>query len=276
MNGPGDRHHARPRALARALRLTGAACLIGLGNLALALPARAGPDRPILTLTTSAVWADIDAKTIKGRPARLAWSDDRATLYLQTVEGDDVESLAFHHYLVRKGGTPEAVAAQPAWVEAYWKWKSARSLAGDPQLRIEIDTQKQVLDNLNGTAANKAVYLTDSPIGVTGQALTLAKQSGGTQIVNRLRLKGHVIGEFVDQLIVPGYTFSWSPEELRLIAYRSQAGRLTIMDDDGRTESIADTKDVLLPAWSDDGAAIAYLQRSRGRYSVRVVEVVGR
>jgi hypothetical protein len=48
------------------------------------------------------------------------------------------------------------------------------------------------------------------------------------------------------------------------------------MDDEGRTESIDDTKDVLLPAWSDDGAAIAYLQQSRGRFSVRVVEVVGR
>lgn len=267
---------ARHRALGRLARLLGAAGLAGLGSLAPPSPARAEPPKPIVTLTSPAVWADIDAKAIKGRPARLAWSDDRSTLYLQTVEGDTPESLAFHHYLMHKGGTLAAIAEQPAWVAPYWKWKSAKSLAGDPQLTIVVDTQKKVLDNLNGTAANKAVYLTDSPIGITGQALTLARQSGGEQIVNRLLLKGHVIGEFLDQMIVPGYTFSWSPEELRLIAYRSQAGRLTIMDDEGRTESIDDTKDVLLPAWSDDGAAIAYLQQSRGRFSVRVVEVVGR
>ena len=90
-------------------------------------------------------------------------------------------------------------------------------------------------------------------------------------------MKGHIIGEFVDELIVPGYTFSWSPEELRLIAYRAQSGRLTIMDDSGITETIAETKDVLLPAWSDDGAAIAYLEHERGsRFSIRIVEVEGR
>ena len=49
------------------------------------------------------------------------------------------------------------------------------------------------------------------------------------------------------------------------------------MDDTGKTETIPETKDVLLPAWSDDGAAIAYLERTRGsRFSVRVLEVEGR
>jgi hypothetical protein len=269
-----DSRPARPRAPGRLVHLAGVVGFAGLVSLVPTFPARAEPPKPIVTLTSPSVWADVDAKAIKGRPARLAWSDDRSTLYLQTVEGTTPESLAFHHYLVHKGGAPAAVAEQPSWVAPYWKWKSAKSLAGDPLLTIEVDTQKKVLDNLNGTAANKAVYLAESPI--SGQALTLARQSGGEQIVNQLLLKGHVIGEFLDQMIVPGYTFSWSPEELRLIAYRSQTGRLTIMDDEGRTESVGDTKDVLLPAWSDDGAAIAYLQQSRGHLSVRVVEVVGR
>lgn len=231
---------------------------------------------PVVTLTAPAVWAEIDANAIAGRPARLAWADDRATLYLETVEGDARESLVFHHYLLRRNAKPSRLDAQPAWVAAYWNWKSARMFAGDPQLTIEIDTRREVLDNLNGTSANKGVYLTDSPVGVTGEALMLSKQPGCVRIVNRLVLKGHVIGEFVDEMIVPGYTFSWSPEDLRLIAYRSQAGHLTIMDDTGRTETVADTRDVLLPAWSDDGAAIAYLQRTRGGFSLRVVEVVGR
>ena len=178
---------------------------------------------------------------------------------------------------MRKGGKPVAIDAQPKWVEAYWKWKSAKTFVGDLGLRIDVDSRTEVLDNLNGIGANKAVYLTDSPIGLTGQALTLSKQSGGKRVVNRLLLKGHVIGEFVDELIVPGYTFSWSPEELRLIVYRAQSGRLTIMDDTGITETIAETKDIMLPAWSDDGAAIAYLEHVRGsRFSIRIVEVEGR
>jgi hypothetical protein len=242
-----------------------------------AAPVLAAPPGPIVTLTTPATWVDLDTRAVKGRPARLAWSDDRATLYLQTVEGETQQTLRFHHYLVQNGGKPVALDTQPKWVEAYWKWKSAKTFAWDSSLRIDVDSRKEVLDNLNGIGANKAAYLTDSPIGLTGQELTLSKQSGGTRVVNRLMLKGHVVGEFVDQMIVPGYTFSWSPEELRLIVYRAQSGRLTIMDDTGRTEAVAETKDVLLPAWSDDGAAIAYLEHTHGsHFLVRVVEVEGR
>ena len=157
-----------------------------------------------------------------------------------------------------------------------WKWKSAKSLGGDPQLTIAVDTTRELFENMNGTSANKDAYLTDSPIGVTGQALMLAKQPGQTITVNRMRLKGQIIGEFVDELIVPGYTFTWSPEDMRKIAFRARSGRMTIMDDEGRTTVVADTADVLLPAWSDDGAAIAYFERSKRRFSVRVVEVMGR
>ena len=230
--------------------------------------------QPIVTAGPSITWSDFDSRAVKGRPARLAWSDDRSTLYLRTVEGETQTHLRFHHYLVRNGGRPLPVDTPPPWVEAYWTWKSAKTFSGDLSLTIDVESRKEVLDNLNGIGADKGVYLTDSPIGVTGQNLMLAKQSGGTRIVNRLMLKGHVIGEFVDEMIVPGYTFSWSPEELRLIVYRAQTGRLTIMDDSGRTETIADTKDVVLPAWSDDGEAIAFLERTRGsHYAVRVIEL---
>ncbi len=241
-----------------------------------AAPVSGAPPKPIVARTTPSTWADLEMKAVKGRPARLAWSDDRATLYLQTVEGETQQTLRFHHYLVQKGGKPVAVDVQPKWVETYWKWKSAKTFAGDLGLRIDVETRTEILDNLNGIAANKAIYLSDSPIGVSGQDLMRSKQSGGTRVVNRLMLKGHVIGEFVDELIVPGYTFSWSPEELRLIVYRAQSGRLTIMDDSGRTETVAETKDVLLPAWSDDGAVIAYLERVHGsHFSIRVIEVDG-
>jgi hypothetical protein len=237
--------------------------------LALALASLAAGEQAIPGFGEPAVWAVIDASSVKGRPAMLAWSDEGAELYLETVQGDTRESLKLHHYLLHPGKAPQSIDAQPAWAQAYWKWKSAKAFFGDPLLVIAVDTRQEVLDNLNGSAANKAVYLQET---LSGRDLLLAKQTGGTRITHHLLLKGHVIGEFVDEEIVPGYTFGWSPQDLGLIAYRSISGRLAVMNAAGDTLTAAATKDVLLPAWSDDGASIAYLERV-GRNKLQVVVV---
>jgi len=229
-------------------------------------------DDTIVPLAEPVAWAQIDASAIKGRPARLAWSDDRSELYLQVVNGSTTADLTFRHYLIKKGSKPRAVDTQPKWVEEYWKWKSAKVFFLDPRLTIEVETTRQILDNLNGTAATKTPYLSDTPL--SGNQLTLSRQPGETVLTNRLILNGVSIGEFVDELIVPGYTFSWSPEELRLIAFRSNSGRLAIMNEDGKVQTVRRTANVILPAWSDDGAAIAYIERTdRRSFTVFVVEI---
>ena len=226
----------------------------------------------LLTLGQPILWARIDAGELKGRPARLAWSEDRSELYLQVVDGQLAGDLTFRHYLIRQGKKPEAVAAEPRWVQPYWSWKSAKSFFGDPMMSITVDVRRTLLDSLNGTAASRATYMDEM---VSGQALLLSKQSGGTQITSRLLLRNRIIGEFVDEHIVPGYTFSWSPEDLRLIAFRSVTGRLAIMNVEGETQDVGRTKDVLLPAWSDDGRAIAFLERTgRKTFDVIVVPVL--
>ena len=225
----------------------------------------------LLNLAQPVQWTNLDTGDLKGRPARLAWSEDRSELYLQLVEGETADRLKFRHYIIERGKPPRAIDTEPKWVAPYWKWKSAKSFFGDPLMTITVDVQKKMLDNLNGTAANKAVYL--APY-VSGQALLLSTQSGGAEIVNRLLLKNKVIGEFVDEQIVPGYTFSWSPEELRLIAFRSQNGRLMVMNGEGETQDVSTTADVLLPAWSDDGQEIAYLERTgRKTFALMVVSL---
>jgi hypothetical protein len=223
----------------------------------------------LLNLAQPVQWTIIDTGELKGRPARLAWSEDRSELYIQTVEGDTVDHLKWHHYLLQNGKPPKATSTEPKWVPPYWKWKSAKSFFGDPFMTITVDVQQTVLDNLNGTGANKAVYLQPN---VSGEAMLLSKQSGGTKVTSRLMLKNKIIGQFVDELVVPGYTFSWSPEELRLIAYRSANGRLVIMNAEGETQDVTATSDVLLPAWSDDGQEIAYLERTgRKTFALMVV-----
>jgi hypothetical protein len=230
-------------------------------------------DDAIVSLSEPVAWAQIDTTALKGRPARLAWSDDRSELYLQVVNGTTSDELTFRHYLVRKGSQPRSVEKQPKWVEEYWKWKSAKVFFGDPKLTITVETTRQILDNLNGTSANKTPYLSDTPI--SGNQLTLSRQPGETKITNRLILNGTTIGEFVDELIMPGYTFGWSPEELRLIAFRANNGRLAIMNEDGKVQTVRRSANIILPAWSDDGAAIAYLERAERRsFTLFVVEVL--
>src|SRR5437667_3513757 len=150
-------------------------------------------ERTIVPLGDPIVWAQIDAARLKGRPARLAWSDDRSELYLQMVDGATAADLKFRHYIVRKGSPPAAIERAPKWVDEYWKWKSAKSFFGDPQLTIAVDTERQLQDNLNGTGATKTAYLSDTPL--PGTQLTLARQPGETRFITRLLLKGAIVGE---------------------------------------------------------------------------------
>jgi hypothetical protein len=241
------------------------------------LIALAGPPNqsgPVLTLTEANAWVHLDTAALKGRLSRLAWSDEATHVYLQTVEGDTAGSLKFHHYLVRPGLPVERIDAEPRWAGEYWKWKSAKVFFGDPSLTIAVDTRQEMLDSLNGTGATRAVYLEGT---ISGSALALAKQSGGSVTVNRLLLKGEILGEFIDEQIVPGYTFSWSPEGLRMIAFTSRSGRLVIMDADGHKQEVRGSKNALLPAWSDDGERIVWLQRTgRNKYDLMRVELTGR
>ena len=133
-------------------------------------------------------------------------------------------------------------------------------------LAASVGTRRELIDEVRD---RNTAYL-NSEKHAPG---TLAAKGGaGTRITNLLMLKGHVVGEFVDEQIFPGYTFSWSPEPLRLIAFRSPAGRLTIMNVEGQTDVVGDGRDVWLPAWSESGNQIAYLERTaRKKFAIRVM-----
>ena len=72
-------------------------------TLALAASLAAVQDGTIVALGDLVPWAQIDTGRLKGRPARLAWSDDRSELYLQVVDGTTESDLTFRHYIIRKG-----------------------------------------------------------------------------------------------------------------------------------------------------------------------------
>jgi hypothetical protein len=220
----------------------------------------------VRTFRAPVLWADLDVGALKGRPAQLAWSDDESALYLQVVEGTRAEKLTYRHYLIRKNESPAPLTSQPAWAQAYWKWKSAKSFFGNALMTIAVDTTQQVFDDPRD---RNTAYLES---GRKAPETLQSKTASGKRVINRLLLKGHIIGEFVDEQIFPGYTFSWSPEPLQLIAFRSPTGRLTIMNGEAETQTIGDAKDVWLPAWSESGDSIAYLERTGGKkFALKVV-----
>jgi hypothetical protein len=220
----------------------------------------------VRTFGTPVVWAELDVDALKGRPAQLAWPDDDSTLYLQVVEGTRADKLTYHHYLLTKNQSPAPLDRQPTWAQAYWKWKSAKSFFGDPLMTIDVDTTQQLFDDPRD---RNTAYLES---GRHAPETLQAKTASGKRITRRLLFRRHIIGEFVDEEIFPGYTFSWSPEPLQLLAFRSSTGRLTIMNRDADTETVGDAKDVWLPAWSESGDAIAYLERAgRKKFVLKVV-----
>ena len=244
-------------------------------------PARA--DASKLTLSAPATIVEIDTGKLKGDLFRLTWSPDATQMYIQTIERDrSGEIKTTRHYLLAiDGRPPTATDAEPPWSANYWAWKSAQSAPGLVAFRIEPEqTQKRRTATSTPMGGDLAKGGAEGSTGLggpatglgTGDAVSAAIQS---QMVNvyTLRLKGEVIGEFVNAPAIPGLTFGWAPVGTGLIAFVDTSGHVIIMDNQGRKREIAGSKAALMPAWSGDGARLAYLERTgRNKASLKIVE----
>ena len=99
---------------------------------------------------------------------------------------------------------------------------------------------------------------------------------GGTQRKDILRL-GRLILHERDTGIEPydGEVWSWSPAELNRIAYVDGKGDLWVAAADGSRAQRLLKGDFTLPAWSDDGRAIAVAEKKDGgrRWDVLLVSL---
>jgi len=100
-----------------------------------------------------------------------------------------------------------------------------------------------------------------------------ARNAASGSLVRVLTLNGEAIGRYVDEPLVPGTTFGWSPERLRAVTYIRTDGRLGAMDLEGSKIDLNTGKGVLLPAWSPDGSRIVYLQQ-KGRHDYDLMQIV--
>jgi hypothetical protein len=240
-------------------------------------------DATKLKLSAPAPIVEFDAKKLKGVLFRLAWSPDAQQIYLQSIERDRAGNITtVHHYLIGLNGeAPKRVEQEPAWSTAYWEWKSSRGAPGLPAFKIDLEESQRRIKTtstpMGGDLAKGGLEgsgaMTPIGGGAASEAMTAAMQS---QIAHyyTLKLKGEVVGEFVNSVATPGLTYGWGPAGTGLIAFSNPDGRVVIMDDQGRKQEISSSKSTLLPAWTDDGKRLAYLQRTgKDKVALHVVDV---
>jgi hypothetical protein len=254
-----------------------------IAMLMIALTAAQAPaDATRVTVSAPAAVVDIDAGKLKGDIVRLAWSPDAGELYVQTSETSGL-NIRLRHYRVGLDGTPPAsIPEEPGWAALYWSWKSAQSAPGLSSLKIEVEQQQKRVSATSspsgGSMARGDLPGSGSNAGAgAGMGLEdAARAVGQSQTANAvtLRLKGHVIGEFVNAAVVPGLAFSWGPSGTGLIAFVDQDRRVVIMDDQGRTQTCTRLTSAILPAWTSDGGRLAYLEKTgKRKFTVRVADV---
>jgi hypothetical protein len=198
-------------------------------------------------------------------------------LYLMPYEANRDASVkeAFHYVMPATGGQFSAVRTAPPWAATYWTWKSDRNPPGDPSQQIEVLQEQKRAETGVATPMGGDLARGGADTGAAGVSSGAAVNAArGMQMNNvyTLKLKGEIIGEWIDHPIVPGLTFGWGPKGSGLIAFAEKgSGRLVVMDTAGNKQRVDDTKGVVLPAFSEDSSRLAYLEnRGRNRFAVVV------
>jgi hypothetical protein len=230
---------------------------------------------------TPSTTVNIDLGKLKGKLVRqLAWSPDGAELYLMTYDPDKNASVkkAYHFVIPVGTGVPKAVDKTPEWAEKYLIWKADRASPDDPKLEIELTDETKRLSAValpfggdlarggtEGAAAGSAGGLSSA------SAMAAANSSQMVRVIT-MKLKGQIIGEWINHPTVPGQTYGWGPKGTGLIAYAEQkSGRLVLMNLAGQRQTVEGTREVIVPAFSNDGARLAYLEgRGRNRFALVV------
>ena len=191
----------------------------------------------VLTITAP----DID----NGILAEITW--DAGALLLQGVMANPDGSLSGRYLLVPAQGTElRKLKAHTDASEKYWDRKSRRT---------------------SPTGLGSITSATDSKMPMYGIAsletrMGDAHNMGGMQKKLVFNLGRLVIHERTDgREPYDGEFWGWSPAELNRVAYVDGKGDLWVARADGREAQRILKGDFTLPAWSDDGKAIAVAER---------------
>jgi hypothetical protein len=239
-------------------------------------------DATQLVVSTSQTIVEVDSGKLKGDLARLAWSPDGSDIYIQTVErGRSGDIRSVRHYVVSGLAKPvKGLDQEPTWVAKYWAWKSGQASPGAATFKIAADIREDVV---RSTAAPAGGALAkgggaDPLTGSTVEDLASAANQTQKKTTYSLKLKGEVIGEWINEAMIPGVNWTWAPAPHRLIAFaKREGGPLVLLDDSGRKQELGVARLAILPAWSGSGNRIAWLERKdKKKYDLVVAEVSAR
>lgn len=219
--------------------------------------------------------AEFELNKLRGVIRRLAWNADGTQVYLQTAElkSDALVKEAFNYVITVATGELKKVDLEPAWAAEYYTWKSWKSAPGDDAFVIELASEQRrnaaTALPMGGDAARGGGV--DPTQGASAESVMAAAQQSQSGTFNIMRLKGQVIGEWMNQPIVPGQSFGWGPKGSNVIAYAEPNNRqLMVMDKSGAKQKVSDTKGVYVPAFSLDGQKLAWME-VRGKKATLVI-----
>ncbi|HMF97326.1 MAG TPA: hypothetical protein VKE96_23665 [Vicinamibacterales bacterium] len=219
-------------------------------------------DVSALTVSAPAEVCTVDLDALKGDLRGLSWSPDGRSLHLQTVEDRTIA----HDFIISLDDRELSVAfGAPEWAATYWARKSSFTAPGLPALRMEVtETNRRTRPApFAGGFANGGAQTPDPTNPVDAYEAEVM-----------LRLLGIEIGNWVNGAPMAGETFGWGPTGSGALAFVDHPGRLYLMDRQRHKRAIARVTGATLPAWSDDGARIAYLEKAgRRRFTLKVVDV---
>jgi hypothetical protein len=231
----------------------------------------------LIAMTFSPPQRMVTLDKVKGEPIQMSWSPDGAELYIESGQRTRLGTFESQkHYVVTIASQQlRSVDAPPQWATDYQSWKGNKWAPGDHAFVIDISEENRTVRAVSAPSGGalakggESGASTGNMDDAVGAALTSQMQH-----VITLKVKGETVGEYVNTQFVPGYTFGWAPQSLgAYIAYGGPDGRLAVLDPHGSKTIVPDARNVLLPAWANDGKKIAFVEKNGKKFDLYVTEV---
>jgi hypothetical protein len=253
--------------MAAALVLASGAALLS------AQPTPPAIDPAKLIVSDPVTLRDLGKAEARGVATRMAWSPDGEWLYVRVSTFDRWSNEAVRHLLVEtQGKRTQDLGDEPSWLPRYWNTKSALASPTVASWRIKIDTREDQVRTTNvPREGNIGQHVADPGAGMD-EVVRKAVNSSQKVLFEDYVLNGRVISSAINDHVVPGRTFAWAPPPVALVAFVDAKGKLQLMNRAGARREVKGAKKPSLPAWSEDGRRLAFVQSSAT--STCVVKVV--
>ena len=252
--------------------------MIWLWIVAALMHAFATDTRDVALLSPSTI-VEIDTSKLRGDPGMLAWAPDGLSLYLQMNEHDHQGAITStkHFAITIAEKKITSVDGQPAWVGKYWAWKAGPASPASPAFKIvptEREEVKRAVAPVGDLAKGGGAGGGRGIPGMSASEAVAANASAQKVHIWSLKVGSETIGEWINEGVTPGSSFSWAPAPERLLIYaKRDGGPLSLLDDTGHKQQLTGAKNASFPAWSDDGRRIAWLEKKdRKKYDVMVCD----